>query len=124
MILSLDNYFCSIGLQSQSIVRPSITVLAMTPESPKPSVLAADYQSDKETVEFKHSLDAVAPDAPTVQRINYLASLRSSVATLQEEINAFLTKKMEEDKAHSAKLQDLDDRREEENYGEEVVEGS
>ena len=84
--------------------------------------MAADYRGETGTAEFRRSLDPIAADAPTAERVSYLGALRSSVTALQEEINAFLTKKMEEDKATSTKAQGLDDRREEENYGEEVME--
>ena len=50
------------------------------------------------------------------QQSAYLRSLRSSVATLQADINAFLTRKMEEDKGEGK----MEDAKAEENYGEEV----
>ena len=53
----------------------------------------------------------------------YLSALRKSVVRLQEEVNGFLTGKMEEDKAEAAsKGVKVDDRAEEEGYGEEKVE--
>ncbi|KAI4155611.1 MAG: hypothetical protein LQ340_000884 [Diploschistes diacapsis] len=96
----------------------------MAPDPQKSGFLAAHYRNGKETEnwEFRHSLDAITADAPTEERVNYLSSLRSSVTALQEEINIFLTKKMEEDKASPGKSQGEDERTEEENYGEEVVE--
>ncbi|MCJ1332087.1 hypothetical protein MMC10_008779 [Thelotrema lepadinum] len=93
----------------------------MAPDKKNNHVLTAGYQSGKETAEFRHSLGAIAADPSTAERVKYLGSLRSSVTALQEEVNAFLTKKMDEDKASATKSQALDDRREEENYGEEVV---
>ncbi|KAL8902689.1 MAG: hypothetical protein Q9207_004456, partial [Kuettlingeria erythrocarpa] len=53
----------------------------------------------------------------------YLSTLRKSVTRLQDEINAFLTERMEEDKALAAKAGvKIDEKKEEENYGEENVE--
>lgn len=53
----------------------------------------------------------------------YLSALRKSVVRLQEEVNEFLTAKMEEDKDLAAGAGvEVDDRAEEENYGEETVE--
>ena len=94
----------------------------MAPDTQNNSILTADYRSGKETAEFRRTLGPIAADPPTAERVEYLASLRTSVAELQEEINTFLTKKMDEDKTPSNKSQTLDDRQEEENYGEEVVE--
>ncbi|KAI4134803.1 MAG: hypothetical protein LQ341_005964, partial [Variospora aurantia] len=56
---------------------------------------------------------------------SYLSTLRASVTQLQGEINAFLTEKMEEDKALAASAGGgvkVDEKREEEYYGEEDVE--
>ncbi|RAL08567.1 uncharacterized protein BO97DRAFT_353665 [Aspergillus homomorphus CBS 101889] len=58
-------------------------------------------------------------------KVTYLAELRKQVPTLQNEINVFLTEKMEEDKkAADAQGRQLSEKeaKEEENYGEEVVE--
>ncbi len=45
------------------------------------------------------------------------------MVSLQEEVNGFLTTKMEEDKALAASAgMKVDDKAEEENYGEETVE--
>ena len=60
----------------------------------------------------------------------YLGALRKATAELQERINAELTQRMEEDKARDAtdaaekgmKNGVVDEGKEEENYGEEVVE--
>ncbi|KAI9768605.1 MAG: hypothetical protein M1840_004802 [Geoglossum simile] len=62
----------------------------------------------------------------TVEKAAYLATLRLSVAKLQDDVNAFLTQRMDEDKAAAAvgfvdmgkgKIQADDEQ--EENYGEE-----
>ncbi|KAH0543905.1 hypothetical protein FGG08_001806 [Glutinoglossum americanum] len=79
--------------------------------------------------ELRGSRDKSKDQLSAVGKTAYLASLRSSVAKLQEEINTFLTQKMDEDKAATATgivgngkgKAVLDDEREEENYGEEAV---
>ena len=63
-------------------------------------------------------------------RTNYLASLRKAVLSAQQQINVELTARMDEDKSREAgatsspnkKLKPaVDETKEEENYGEEVV---
>ena len=67
----------------------------------------------------------------TKEKTAYLSGLRSSVTAMQNEINVFLTQKMEEDKAaenngagasRSAQNGVIDETKEEELYGEELVE--
>ena len=85
--------------------------------------LRASYISPKDTHQFELQLPRLSQPLSTQEKIDYLSSLRSSVVNLQNEINQFLTAKMEENKTFvlngSGKA---DDRTEEENYGEEVVE--
>lgn len=77
------------------------------------STLSASYSSNTSpSFTFTHSLQPADHAA-------YLASLRSAAAKIQEDINRELTKRMEEDKAREGKLDEV---KEEENYGEEVVE--
>ena len=96
----------------------------MAPSTDKPQSLTADYSSDTGQKQFKHDIGAVSEASSTKDRVEYLAKLRSSVTKLQDEVNVFLTKKMDEDKALDGKNKSLDDKKEEENYGEEVVEES
>ena len=84
--------------------------------------LAADYASPTTTKTFTHPLPA-ASNTSTKEKTHYLSALRKSVMSLQEEVNEFLTTKMEEDKALAASAgMNIDDKAEEENYGEEKVE--
>ena len=86
------------------------------------TALQADYASPNVTKSFTHPLPA-ASNASTEEKTNYLSALRKSVVKLQEEVNGFLTTKMEEDKALAAGAgMKIDDKAEEENYGEEKVE--
>ncbi|KAF9698574.1 hypothetical protein EKO04_003393 [Ascochyta lentis] len=77
------------------------------------STLSADYAAPSGTHAFSAPLPAVSSSASTTDRLAFLGALQSDLKTLQANINAFLTQKMADDKASDAK--------EEENYGEEVV---
>ena len=84
--------------------------------------LKAEYVSPTTTKTFAHPLPP-ASNTSTKEKTNYLSALRKSVVKLQEEVNGFLTTKMEEDKALAASAgMKADDQAEEENYGEEKVE--
>ncbi|KAB5528133.1 hypothetical protein GE09DRAFT_414540 [Coniochaeta sp. 2T2.1] len=93
--------------------------------TPKEHTLTATYTSDANEP-FSFSQSFAAPDASNVeQRSKYLGDLRAAVVDTQEKINKELTARMEEDKARDAtgpKIADVDEAKEEENYGEEVVE--
>ncbi|KAI9737295.1 MAG: hypothetical protein M1818_005828 [Claussenomyces sp. TS43310] len=88
-------------------------------------VLAARYRSPtNESFSFEEKLPTLTTTL-LEDRVAYLSQLRESTAQLQGIINAELTKRMTEDKLLEEKnaAQDaVDDAREEENYGEEVVE--
>lgn len=59
----------------------------------------------------------------TKEKSVYLSALRKSITQLQEDVNGFLTLKMEEDKALAADAGiKMEEKVEEENYGEEIVE--
>jgi hypothetical protein len=85
--------------------------------------------------QFSHPISAPIPDKESTSisdKKNYLSELRDSVKMLQDQINVFLTEKMEEDKVHAGTNRDgvpvkkagekTADELEEENYGEESVE--
>jgi hypothetical protein len=69
---------------------------------------------------FQRSLTTCPSNPSTEQRTDYLGELRSSISQVQADINAFLTQKMEEDNAKSGQS-NVNDEKEEENYGEEAV---
>ncbi len=88
--------------------------------------LSATYSSptNKSFIQSQR-LPALATPKPA-DRVEYLTSLREAVATMQEEINKNLTARMEEDKAREAIVvngtkANLNESKEEDNYGEEVV---
>lgn len=81
---------------------------------PPPPTLSATYNSPTTSQTFTHPLPS------TKEKTAYLSALRKSVTQLQEDVNTFLTSKMEEDKALAGEK--MDEKAEEENYGEEKVE--
>ncbi|KAK0100763.1 hypothetical protein ONS95_007211 [Cadophora gregata] len=118
----------------------------MTPPAPTTSTnspspaLTATYSSPTNKP-FTHStslpslqLSESSNSSPaTAQKTQYLAALRQATSQMQEVINKELTARMEEDNARAAtavgengdgkaKLKGVDENKEEENYGEEVVE--
>lgn len=97
--------------------------MAASDASPKSApTLKAEYLSPGASQIFSRPLPATPPAASTKEKTAYLSALRTSIVKLQEEVNTFLTTKMEDDKAiaigNGAKV---DEEKEEENYGEEVV---
>jgi len=93
--------------------------------------LTATYNSatTSTTHTFSRPLPTASANATTEERTNYLAALRSSVTEVQDEINTFLTQKMEEDKANATAVggegsgkAKVDEEREEEGYGDEEEE--
>ncbi|KAL8762433.1 MAG: hypothetical protein Q9184_001561 [Pyrenodesmia sp. 2 TL-2023] len=95
----------------------------MAPSIPQnPTTLSASYTSPSTSKNFTHPLPSSSTKS-TAEKTQYLSSLRKSVTQLQEEINTFLTEKMEEDKTLAAKAGvKIDEKKEEDNYGEENVE--
>lgn len=88
----------------------------------KDTSLTATYQSPT-SEPFTISQSLPAPLSTTVaDKTAYLSSLRAALATTQEQVNKELTDRMEEDKAREGGSGKVDDAKEEENYGEEVVE--
>ncbi|RMY73940.1 hypothetical protein D0862_14208 [Hortaea werneckii] len=86
--------------------------------------LTAIYSAPTSTQVFSSSLPALSDD-PSKQDVQgktaYLSALRSQATEMQNDVNTFLTQKMEEDKAAesgSAKSK-AQEEKEEEMYGEE-----
>lgn len=89
-------------------------------ESGASSVLTAHYNSPSGAQTFEQPLPRPATTTPK-DKTAYLNTLRSSTKRLQEQINNFLTAKMEEDKQHGT-TKSTREQEEEANYGEEKVE--
>ena len=84
------------------------------------TILKAEYRSPISIQTFYHTLPSSSTTS-TDEKTLYLSTLRKSVTQLQEEVNTFLTSKMEEDKALATNAgSKVDDKKEEENYGEGV----
>ncbi|KAG9233892.1 hypothetical protein BJ875DRAFT_505072 [Amylocarpus encephaloides] len=96
-------------------------------QAPSSFNLQASYQSPaNEPFTHTQELPALASDKPG-EKVTYVSALRKAAVVMQEQINKELTSRMEEDKkregekgtAHDAKV---DEAKEEDTYGEEVVE--
>ncbi|KAF4548223.1 Hypothetical protein D9617_30g011270 [Elsinoe fawcettii] len=87
------------------------------------NLLIASYSSPNGSHNFEIPLTSVAEaNGSTGAKTDYLSNLRSKTSKLQDDINVFLTQKMEEDKAASAtagQKSKVDEDKEEEMYGEE-----
>lgn len=86
------------------------------------TILKAEYQASTGSKTFTHTLPSAVVTS-TTEKTAYLSALRGLVVQTQEEVNAFLTAKMEEDKTMvlTAGVKG-DEKKAEENYGEEIVE--
>ena len=90
--------------------------------------LSATYSSPtNEPFVIAESLQTPATEG-VEDKTKYLKDLRKATSLVQEQVNRELTQRMEEDKAREAATQgkpakkDIDEEKEEENYGEEVAE--
>jgi Gon7 family len=91
-------------------------------------LLSATYQSPTNEPFTHATMLPAPPTTKTTDRTTYLASLRKATTEMQETINKELTSRMEEDKAREAvengapRAKAVDEAKEEDDYGEEVVE--
>lgn len=91
------------------------------------ATIKATYGSPNGSNTFTQPITS-PPPTDTKSKAAYFNSLRSATKSLQDDINAFLTAKMEEDKQAAGQSNTGDnknksrDEEEEENYGEEKVE--
>lgn len=96
--------------------------------SESPAILKAAYRSAADSKDFEQSIPAPrhegAKSLDTEAKSKYLAELRASSKKLQDEINKYLTEKMEEDKKAQGQADvtgtSRPDELEEEHYGEEA----
>lgn len=103
-----------------------------TSSSTGAAVLQAQYSSPHPPTShtFQHQLSSTlsvsaSPEDNIKAKAAYLSELKGLVTKLQGEINVFLTERMEEDKKAAeaqGKKESEKEAKEEENYGEEVVE--
>ncbi|KAF3391704.1 hypothetical protein F1880_007524 [Penicillium rolfsii] len=83
--------------------------------------LQAVYTGADSTKVFTHEIPAASSTDSFAAKQSHLTTLQSLVPKLQEEINVFLTERMEEDKKAQGAISEKE-AKEEENYGEEVIE--
>lgn len=86
--------------------------------------ISAIYQAPSHA-SFTHTQKIpTPPTASPADKAKYLGALRKAAAEMQEQINTELTARMEEDRAREAGngKGSVDEAKEEDNYGEEVVE--
>ena len=100
----------------------NITGVVSTDNAPS---LSVEYNSPSGTRSFEYKLPKQSREVSSAEKTQSLSDLRKAIAQSQKQINELLTQKMEEDKANAAvdgeKHQvQIDDGKEEENYGEEV----
>ncbi|KAF2432119.1 hypothetical protein EJ08DRAFT_163432 [Tothia fuscella] len=88
---------------------------------PTPALVASYSAPCSDSTEFHQPLPTCSKDPSTEERTASLAALREAITNTQDQINDFLTKKMEEDNA-KAGVAAVDDAKAEEAYGEEDAE--
>lgn len=98
----------------------------------KQLALSATYKSPANQ-DFSYSEPVATPPSDSVEnRTKYLKDLRQAVVQTQEQVNKELTARMEEDNARATAagtpggkpvVAGVDEAKEEENYGEEVLDG-
>lgn len=89
------------------------------------SQLSAEYKSPTTSQSFSSKLPSLPKDHDVKSKTEYLSALRSAIVRTQSDVNAFLTKKMEEEKSlEASKGHDSKSKEEqaEEMYGEEDLE--
>ncbi|KAJ5095023.1 hypothetical protein N7532_007314 [Penicillium argentinense] len=91
-----------------------------TPDCQHAHPLQAVYAAPDAGTSFQHELP-VATNTSLAAKQAHLAALQTLVPKLQEQINVYLTARMEEDKKAQGAISEKE-AAEEENYGEEVVE--
>lgn len=83
--------------------------------------LQAVYTAPDASRSFQHTVSVDTTQNPLTAKQSHLKTLQSLAPKLQEEINVYLTARMEEDKKAQGAISEKE-AKEEENYGEEVVE--
>jgi hypothetical protein len=87
--------------------------------------LKATYRSPETSRTFQHDLPPLSggdDDLDVKQKTAYLSELRASIGNMQNDVNVFLTQKMEDEKlaqSRSTSAGKTKEEKEEENYGEE-----
>lgn len=88
--------------------------------SPHSSIIAT-YDSPSDNHAIQQDLPSVKVEASPTEIAAYLSDLRKSLVKAQDEVNDFLTRKMQADQQTVATKNGIvDEDREEDNYGEEA----
>jgi hypothetical protein len=94
-----------------------------TTKMPSAVSLTAEYSArDSESKAFTQTLPPGSKEPSAAERTASLTALRSAITDTQDQINAFLTQKMDEDNKKAGAHATFDDAKAEELYGEETVE--
>lgn len=80
--------------------------------------LVGNYTSPTSTNKFEIALPKIPHPNDKAEKTAYLGEMRKAITSLQSNVNSYLTKKMDDDKAIANS--NIDERKEEENYGEEI----
>lgn len=103
----------------------AILLVTMSQEQ-APKLIATYTSPDNKSFTLNQDLPALPKPQDLTEKTNFLAALRESITNTQQGINKELTARMEEDKAREAAggraVADVDEDKEEENYGEELQE--
>ena len=84
--------------------------------------LQAEYHCCDDSASFAEGIAPLPPIHSPEAKTKYISSLRASVTKLQDEVNGFLTRKMEAEKAGPDKnVKRVDEEKAEQNYGEEIM---
>lgn len=83
--------------------------------------LQAVYTAPDASRTFEHTVPVDSSQSTLAAKQSHLEALQSFVPKLQDQINVYLTERMEEDKKAQGAIS-AKETQEEENYGEEVVE--
>jgi hypothetical protein len=84
--------------------------------------LTASYSAPSSDAKvFSQTLPACSNEPSATERTTSLTALRNAISDTQDQINAFLTQKMDED-VKKAGVASVDDATFEENYGEDATE--
>ena len=90
-----------------------------------PVFLEIDYTGPKGSTSFSQKLTPLPPKYTTEAKTAYLVNLRLSITEMQGKVNQLLTAQMERDNQDTnGGAAAVDNAKEEENYGEEVVDDS
>jgi hypothetical protein len=111
--LLTDIEFAEIS-ETTSVLRSNDTIASMADKQ-----LTAKYVSPDSSESFSQTLPSLSKNHDVKAKTEHLSALRTGIVQMQADVNAFLTKKMEEEKASQGQASKSKEDKEEEMYGEE-----